>query len=286
MVSSSFSNFSIKLITHMLLITGSIFMLFPFIWMIATSLKPDDEVLSTELHLLPSGPFPENMGKLNWKNYSDAWKAQPFGYYFLNTIFVSLITTVLQIIFSSMAAYAFAFFRVPFKTPLFYMLLGTMMIPQQALLIPDYIILTKLQWIDTYAALIVPWCASMFSIFFLRQFFMTLPRDLFDAAMVDGCSKLGFYFRILVPLSKPPMISLAILSFLGSWNSFIWPLVVTNSTNLRVIQVGLAYFLEESGTEWALLMAASTFTILPLVIGYFFLQRYFVENQAMTGMKV
>ncbi|MBN2056562.1 carbohydrate ABC transporter permease [bacterium] len=252
-------------------------MLFPFIWMVSTSLKPDEEVLTTKLDIIPN--------RLDWNNYKEAWQAQPFGYYFLNTIIVGLATTILQLVFSSMAAYAFAFFRFPFKTPLFYVMLGTMMIPQQALLIPDYIILTGLHWIDTYAALIVPWCASMFSVFFLRQFFLTLPRDLYDAAVVDGCGKLGFYFRILLPLSKPPLITLGILSFLGSWNSFIWPLVVTNSPHLRVIQVGLAYFLEESGTEWALLMAASTFTIVPLVIGYFVLQKRFVESQVMTGLK-
>lgn len=266
-----------RILTHLILIAGSFLMLFPFVWMISTSLKTDDAILTTEIDIIPD--------KIDWHNYVEAWNAQPFGYYFLNTIMVGLVTTALQLMVSSMAAYAFSFFNFPYKTPLFYVMLGTMMIPQQALLIPDYIILTKLRWIDTYAALIVPWAASMFSVFFLRQFFLTLPRDLYDAAMVDGCGRLGFYFRILLPLSKPPMITLGILSFLGSWNSFIWPLVVTNSKYLRVIQVGLAYFLEESGTEWALLMAASTFSIVPLVIGYFVLQKRFVESQAMTGLK-
>jgi len=159
------------------------------------------------------------------------------------------------------------------------------MIPQQALLVPDYVILANLRWLDTYLALIVPFTASVYSVFFFRQFFMTLPRDLYEAAVVDGCSHFGFYFRILLPLSRPPMLTLGIFSFLGSWNSFLWPLIVTNSTELRVLQVGLAYFLSEAGTEWGLLMAASTFSIIPLVIGYLIVQKRFVENQAMTGLK-
>jgi len=321
---------------HLLLIAGSGMMLFPFLWMLSTSLN---DILSHSIELIPRhhntaivndrekplysadvngnemelallrnlqngvGLFADPVNpanqyelpivkqkpmrevKLHWKNYPDAWYAQPFARYFLNTIFVAVITVACQLFFSSLAAYAFAFFNFPWKGFLFIALLGTMMIPQQALLVPNYVILAKLHWLDTYLALIVPWTASVYSVFFFRQFFMTLPKDLFDAAVVDGCSYLGFYFRILLPLSKPPFLTLGIFSFLGSWNAFIWPLIVTNSTHLRVLQVGLAYFLSEAGTEWGLLMAASTFSIVPLVIGYFFVQKKFVESQAMTGLK-
>lgn len=266
-----------RFIIHLLLISGAVIMLFPFVWMISTSLKTPEEVLSDDISLVPK--------QWRWQNYPDAWREQPFARYFLNTLFVAVVTTMTQLLFSAMAAYAFAFFRFPCKTPLFYILLGTMMIPQQALLVPDYIILTWFRWIDTYFALTVPWVASVFSVFFLRQFFLTLPRDLYDAATVDGCSKVGFFFRILLPMSKPPLITLGIFSFLASWNSFIWPLIVTNSRHMRVLQVGLSYFMNESGTEWGLLMAASTFTIVPLVIGYFLAQRHFVESTAMTGLK-
>jgi len=164
-------------------------------------------------------------------------------------------------------------------------MLGTMMIPQQALLIPDYIVLAKIGWINTFAALIVPWLASAYSVFFLRQFFLQLPKDLFEAAVIDGCTRFQFYYKVVLPLSKPPMVTLGIFSFLASWNSFVWPLIVTNDTNLRVIQVGLSYFSSEAGTKWGALMAASTLTILPLVIMYFLAQKQFVESQAMTGMK-
>jgi multiple sugar transport system permease protein len=266
-----------KFAVHLLLILGSGAMLFPFLWMISTSLKGPDDISSDSIDLIPN--------TFHWQNYPKAWNAQPFGRYFINTIFVAVVTVTCQLFFSSLAAYAFAFFRFPLKGFLFIALLGTMMIPQQALLVPNYVILAKMHWLDTYLALIVPWTASVYSVFFFRQFFMTLPKDLFDAAVVDGCSYLGFYFRILLPLSKPPFLTLGIFSFLGSWNSFIWPLIVTNSTHLRVLQVGLAYFLSEAGTEWGLLMAASTFSIVPLVIAYFFIQKKFVESQAMTGLK-
>ncbi|MCD4654397.1 carbohydrate ABC transporter permease [bacterium] len=324
---------------HSSLIFGSFIMLFPFVWMISTSLKGPDSIMTDSIEIIPrkqitaevenrDRPLYEvtidgqkkemvltqtlNQGlaifvdptdtsktvtlpiedqrsirpmSFQWQNYPEAWKAQPFGRYFLNTIFVAVVTVSCQLFFSSLAAYAFAFFKFPYKNAIFLFLLGTMMLPQQALLIPNYVILAKLGWLDTYLALIVPFTASVYSVFFFRQFFMTLPKDLHDAATVDGCSHMGFYFRVLIPLSAPPFLTLGVFSFLGSWNSFIWPLIVTNSTHLRVLQVGLAYFLSDAGTEWGLLMAASTFSIVPLVIGYFFVQKKFVESQAMTGLK-
>lgn len=308
---------------HILLITGAIFMLFPFVWMIATSFKSQDEILSTSksIVILPdivrpsflNGPddvariekkkeearrWEEEMQKpadqrdrriykpFHWlDNYKFALEAQPFYRFFLNTIFVTLTVTSVSLFFASMSAYAFAFFKFPFKDALFMMMLGTMMLPQQALLIPNYIVLSKIGWINTYLSLIVPWLASAYSVFFLRQFFLQLPKDLFEAATIDGCSRFQFYYKIVLPLSKPPMVTLGIFSFLANWNSFVWPLIVTNDTNLRVIQVGLSYFSSEAGTRWGPLMAASTMTILPLVIMYFLAQKQFVESQAKSGMK-
>ncbi len=339
MASLSFEEKVGKTIVHLLLIFGSIIMLFPFVWMISTSLKGDDAIMTETIELIPReqrmaqidgfrrplyqvevndesremalvSTMDQGMGlfrnpddpeeshvlpiahqdplrpvSFHWQNYPNAWNAQPFARYFLNTIFVAVVTVSCQLFFSSLAAYAFAFFRFPFKNFLFVFLLGTMMLPQQALLVPNYVILANLRWLDTYLALIVPFTASVYSVFFFRQFFLTLPRDLHDAAVVDGCSHMGFYFRVLVPLSLPPFLTLGIFSFLGSWNAFIWPLIVTNSTHLRVLQVGLAYFLSDAGTEWGMLMAASTFSIIPLVIGYFFVQKRFVQSQALTGLK-
>ncbi|MDD3145890.1 MAG: carbohydrate ABC transporter permease [Candidatus Riflebacteria bacterium] len=308
---------------HTLLIVGGIFMLFPFIWMIATSFKSQDEILTTskKIVLLPdiarpgflNGPEEEKRitrkeeeaklwqaeqakpaeqrnskirAPFHWlDNYIFALKAQPFYRFFLNTIFVTLTVTSVSLFFASLSAYAFAFFNFPFKNALFMMMLGTMMLPQQALLIPNYIVLSKIGWVNSYLALIVPWLASAYSVFFLRQFFLQLPKDLFEAATIDGCSRFQFYYKVVLPLSIPSMVTLGIFSFLANWNSFVWPLIVTNDTNLRVIQVGLSYFSSEAGTRWGPLMAASTMTILPLVIGYFLAQKQFVESQATTGMK-
>ena len=310
---------------HVLLLVGSVFMMFPFLWMISTSFKSEDEILSSSksIVLLPDSVRPgflngeEDLERIRkarerreqyeaslqqpengapqpsrrvtkpfsfWDNYREAFQ-QPFKRYFLNTFFVAITSTTFQLFFASLAAYAFAFFKFPFKDQLFLLMLGTMMIPHQALLIPDYIILSKLGWINTYAALIVPWLASAYSVFFLRQFFLQLPKDLFEAAKIDGCTRFQFYWKVVLPLSKPPMVTLGIFSFLASWNSFVWPLIVTNDKALRVIQVGLSYFSSDAGTRWGALMAASTVTIVPLVIMYFLAQRQFVESQAMSGMK-
>jgi multiple sugar transport system permease protein len=308
---------------HIILILGSIFMLFPFVWMISTSFKSQDEILSTtkEIVLLPDLVRPSIFNgpdeiarierkaeeKAKWEeeqtkpveernkrvrkpfewfdNYSYALTAQPFYRFFLNTIFVTITVTSVSLFFASLAAYAFAFFKFPFKDGIFMMLLGTMMLPQQALLIPNYIFLSKIHWVNSYLALMVPWFASAYSVFFLRQFFMQLPKDLFEAATIDGCTRFQFYYKVALPLCKPPMVTLAIFTFLSNWNAFVWPLIVTNDTNLRVIQVGLSYFSTEAGTRWGPLMAASTMTILPLVIMYFFAQKQFVESQATSGMK-
>ena len=337
------------IVIHTLLLIGAFFMLFPFVWMVSTSFKSEDEILKTgktivvmpdlvrpaflnneddwkrinareklleaertasalpaEKPIAPNagasaavqvpapapaskpapagGPKPQKAFQF-WDNYQEALAAQPFYRYVLNTLVVSISITCGSLIFASLAAYAFAFFNFPFKDYLFILMLGTMMLPQQALLIPDYIILSRIGWINTYMALIVPWLASAYSIFFLRQFFLQLPKDLFDAAVIDGCSRLQFYYKVVLPLSKPPMVTLGIFSFLASWNSFVWPLIVTNDTSLRVIQVGLSYFSSEAGTRWGPLMAASTMTILPLVIMYFLAQQQFVESQAKSGMK-
>jgi multiple sugar transport system permease protein len=208
-----------------------------------------------------------------------------FGRYFLNTIFVALTTTIGQLLFSSLAAYSFAFFDFKYKNVIFLIILGTMMIPQQALLVPDYMILYKLGWIDTYAALIVPWMASAFSIFLLRQFFVSIPKELYEAAIIDGSTRLGFFFRILLPLSIPSLLTSGLFTFLGSWNSFIWPLIVTNSPDLRVIQVGLSNFSQAEGSNWGPLMAASTFCTVPLIIIYFIVQKKFIQGIATSGMK-
>lgn len=222
-----------------------------------------------------------------WQNYVRAWtQVQPsFGRYFWVSTVTAVLTTIGQVLTSLLAAYAFVFFRFRGQSMLFMLVLATMMVPQQVLLIPDFLILKKLGLFNTYSALIVPWMAGAFGIFLLQQFFQAIPRDLHDAAVVDGCSRFGFLWRILIPLSVPPILTLSIFTFLSSWNSLLWPLIATDSPGLRTVQVGLSFFSQESGTRWELLMAASTFSILPLVVLYFVFQRQFIQGIAHTGLK-
>ncbi len=218
-------------------------------------------------------------------NYVTAWKSAPFGKYYLNTVFVSVVTTVLEVILSAMAAYAFAYMNFPGKNLLFGAFLATMMVPGEVLLVPNFITITRLGWIDTYYALIVPWIVSVFAIFLMRQHFLTLPMELKDAAMIDGCSHWRFLWTIVVPLSKPVIITSALLKFVGSWNAFLWVLIVTNKDKYRTLTVGLQTFSTDVGTVYNQLMAAATLSIIPIVILFIFTQRYFVRGIARTGLK-
>lgn len=218
-------------------------------------------------------------------NFVRAWKKVPFGVYFKNTIFVALMTLIGVLFTSSLAAYAFARMNFFGKDFLFYLLISMMMVPQPIYLIPSYIVLSNLGLVDTYFALIVPWVANIFAIFLFRQQFKTIPQELFDAAAIDGCSMFGTLWRIVLPLSKPVIATASIFSVIGSWNSFMWPLIMTDSKHLRVLQVGLSYFSQDSGTETALLMAASTFSILPLVFLFFLAQKQIIASTAKSGLK-
>ncbi|PLV59311.1 carbohydrate ABC transporter permease [Thermotoga sp. KOL6] len=228
--------------------------------------------------------FTEMLANL-FQNYVDAWNAAPFPRYYFNTFFVASTTTILEVIVASLAAYAFSWMVFPGRDFIFGLYLATMMIPGEVLLVPNFITISKLGWIDTYYALIIPWIVSVFAIFLLRQHFLTIPRELFDAAKIDGCSHWRFLWQIVVPLSKPAVITSALLKFVGSWNAFLWVLIVTNSENYRTLPVGLQAFSSDVGTQYNLLMAAATFSILPVVILFIFTQKYFIQGIARTGLK-
>jgi ABC-type glycerol-3-phosphate transport system permease component len=272
-----------KIPIHIVLIIGAISMVMPFIWMVSTSLKTPQETFIPPdfFHLRPTWIPHEVIGS----NYAQAWSEVPFPRYFLNTIFIAACTVTGVLITSCLAAYAFAKFDFPGRETLFIFFLSMMIVPQAVYLVPSFIILSRLGWVDTYAALTVPWLAQIFSIFLLRQQFRTIPNDYYDAALIDGCSRMGFLWRVLVPLSKPTLITIGLFSLLGSWNTFIWPLIMTNSDKLRPIQVGLSYFAQEQGTEYGLMMAAATFCIAPVVVIYFFAQKQVIESYARSGIK-
>src|SRR5262245_13700464 len=257
---------------------GVLFFLFPFFWMVSTSLKAGDE-----LFLYPPSLTPK---KLLFHNYLDIWSKAPFGTYFFNSLFVTTAITVGEIATSVLAAYAFSKIPFPGREKLFLTFLVTLMIPNVVTLVPVYVIVRKLNWVDTYWGLIIPQLATVYGIFMLRQFFLTIPRDLDDAAQVDGLSRLGILLRIYLPLSVPALIALAIISFINNWNNFFWPLVVTNSDSMRTLPIGLRFFMEGEGSgEWQYLMVASTLVVLPPLIVFLFLQRYFVRGITMSGIQ-
>ncbi|PNR96932.1 carbohydrate ABC transporter permease [Petrotoga olearia] len=237
---------------------------------------------------VPSGKveysFNQVLGNI-FQNYVDAWNAAPFSRYYINTVFVALVTTVLEIIFASMAAFAFSKLNFWGKDIIFVVFLATMMIPGEVLLVPNYITISKFSWIDSYYALIIPWVISVFAIFLIRQQFMTVPNELWDAAKIDGSSSWRFLWTVMVPLSRPAILTGALLKFVGSWNAFLWVLIVTKSPEMRTLSVGLQNFRTDAGEIYNLLMAASTFTMIPIVILFIFLQRYFIEGIARTGLK-
>lgn len=251
-----------RLLKHVLLVAGSLVMLLPFVWMVATSLE--------------QGGF---------QNYVDAWTEVPFGRYLVNTLIVTSLTVLGVLVTSALAAYSFATMEYRGRNFLFLLFLSTMMVPQPVYLAPSYVILARMGWIDTFAALIVPWTANVFSVFLLRQHFRTLPKSLYEAATLDGCSRFGYLWRIALPLSRSVIVTVVLFDIIGSWNSFMWPLVVTNSENMRVLQVGLSYFNQEQASNFPMLMAASTFCTVPLLVLFVLAQKQIVSSYSRSGLK-
>ena len=258
------------------LIPAAIFMLAPFVWMLSTSLKGVGQVFE-----FPPRWIPET---LHWENYTRVFKVLPFGRFFLNSAIVATTVTALQIVTCSLAAYAFARLRFPGRDPLFLAYLGTLMIPGQVILIPNFILLRYLGWIDTYWALIVPGIFSAFGTFLLRQYFLTIPGELEDAAVVDGATRFQIYTRVILPLAGPALSALAIFTFLGQWNSFLFPLVVTKSTHMSTLTVGLRTLQGQYNTDWTLLMAGAVIALAPVLLVFIFAQRYIIRGIALTGL--
>lgn len=264
-------------VLHIVLIAGAIIMIFPFVWGISTSLKDMREVLANPFSIIPR--------EITLVNYKNVVKSIPIVRFFINSLIVSVTITVSQLFTCSLSAYAFARLKFPFRDGLFYILLGTMMIPQHVIMIPVYIILNFFRLIDTYAAMIVPFISGAFGTFLLRQFFLTIPKELEEAATLDGCGHLRFLFRIMIPLSRPILATLAIFTFMWSWNNYLWPLIVTNRIEIRTLQYGLAMFKEEGGLNWGQLMAGTTIATVPILVMFLVLQRQFIQGITLTGLR-
>ncbi|MBU9888864.1 MAG: carbohydrate ABC transporter permease [Candidatus Omnitrophica bacterium] len=265
----------------LLLLLGALTMAAPLLWMVATSLKEAGQVF-TEAKVWWQEWVPTTFV---WKNYLEVWEVVPFARFYFNSIFVSVCITVGQVATSAMAAYAFARLSFPGRDRLFFGYLATMMIPGAVTMIPVFILLRWLGWIDSYKALILPGIFSAYGTFMLRQFFLTLPKDLEDAAKIDGCSYRRIFWHIILPLSKPALATLTTFTFMGSWMNLMWPLIVVNTHTKYTLPVGLAYFQGIHGTDWTLLMAASMMMIFPILVVFLFNQRFFVEGIKLTGIK-
>ncbi len=265
------------IVKYVVLIAGALFTLLPFVWMVLSSLKSANEIVQIPPTMIPR--------EFMFSNYAEAWAEAPFPRYFLNTVFIATVTTVGVLLTSILSAFAFSKLDFPGKKIIFSLFMATLMIPGEMLLITNFITITKLKWIDTYKAMIVPWLANVFYTYLLTQFFSNVPDALYLAAKVDKCSDLKFLFKIMVPMNKNAITTVAILSFIGSWNSFLWPLLVTNSTNMRVLSHGLVRFQSEAGTKYQLVMAASCILVVPIIIVYLFLRKYILEGMSYTGVK-
>lgn len=266
-----------KIIAYVLLAIGAATMLIPFFWMVSTSLKTPAEAVS-----MPPVWIPQ---VLQFENYVRAFEVAPFGRYFMNSLLITSLSTIGELFTSILAAFAFAKMNFYGKNVLFTLLVATMMVPSELLMIPNYLTLARFDMINTYAAMIVPYLASVFSVFMLKQNFESVPKELYYAAKVDGTSDFMFLWTILVPLSKSAVVAVTILKVIGSWNAFMWPLIVTNDRMLRPLPVGLQAFTTEAGTYYELLMAASTIVVAPMIIVYLFLQRYIIMGVSKSGLK-
>ncbi|MEN6520041.1 MAG: carbohydrate ABC transporter permease [Armatimonadota bacterium] len=260
------------------LIAGAALFVLPFLWMISISLKDPVEVASSGLNLLPH--------KILWSNYPKALTIMPFHLYLINTLEVTVLSVIGTVLSSSIVAYGFARLKAPGKDLLFYLVLATIMLPGEVLMIPRFIIFRSIGWYDTLLPLYVPaFFGSAFYIFLMRQFFLSIPSDLEDAAKIDGCSPLRTYWQVFMPLSKPVVVTVAVFAFVAHWNDFMTPLIYLNSVNKRTLALGLATFQDVWGVDIVSLMAASTAVLIPVLVIFFLAQRYFVQGVVMSGMK-
>ncbi len=266
-----------RVIVYAVLIILMLFMLLPFAWMISASLKLDKDVFRFPIEWIPAVP--------QWDNYSTIWTRIPFLTFFMNTFKLTVIITLLQLVTSSFAAYAFAKLKFPGRDWLFLAYIGSIAIPWQVYMVPQFIMMRRFGLVDTHLSLILLQAFSAFGVFLLRQFFVSIPDEILDAARIDGMSEYGIFYRIMLPLSKPALATLTIFTSVAVWNDFMGPLIYLNSMSLKTIQLGLRMFIQQYSADYALIMAAALVSLIPVVILFLLLQRFFIEGIASTGVK-
>jgi len=253
------------------------FMLLPFVWMLSSSLKLNKDVFMFPMQWIPENP--------RWKNYNDIWVKVPLLLFIYNTFKLAIIITTLQVLSSSFAAYAFAKLRFPGRRALFLAYIATIAVPWQAYMVPQFIMMSRLGLNNTHLAMICLQAFSAFGVFLMKQFYESVPDELREAARIDGCSEYGIWRRIMLPLSKPAISALAIITFVTTWNDFLGPQIYLTRTEVKTIQIGLRGFIGQYSSEYGLIMAASVVTLIPVLIIFLSLQRYFVQGIASTGIK-
>lgn len=262
-------------ITYAALGMGGVIVLFPFFWMLVTSFKPFNEIF--DLNFWPSQPTLDN--------YREVLTTTSFGRWYANSLLVAAGTTVSVLFFDSLVGYTLAKLRFPGRDAVFVLILSTLMIPTEMLIIPWFVTSSERGWVDTYWGIAFPGLMTAFGVFLMRQFFQTLPDDLLDAGRIDGVSEFGLFWRVAMPLVRPALSALAILTFLGNWNAFLWPLIVIQSDHMRTLPVGMALFSGEAGSAWNLIMAASALAIVPVIVVFALFQRQIIEGVVLTGVK-
>ena len=281
---------SARVVRHAILIVLGALVAYPFYFLLSSSLKPFFEAIQVPPTIIPQELHPEN--------YAEAWNKAPWPRYFANTLLIAVAITIGELVTAVLAAYAFARISFKGKAILFTILLATYMMPSEATLIPNYVMMSKpvpggnpffpilrLGIYDTYQAQILPFLTSAVSIFLLRQQFLSVPKELHDAAVIDGAGHVRFLWSVVLPISIPALVTVAILSFYGSWNAFQWPLIVTSSPSIQPVQIGFNAFRAEAGSQYHLLMAAAAFVVAPIVLLYLVGQRYLVQGVARTGIR-
>ncbi len=276
--SADLNRFLGQILLYAVIIAGLFVFCIPLYYMVSTSFKSEPEVFAIPIHWLPETFSPSN--------YPEAFEVAPFAQYFYNSLVVAITVVLATLFFSALAGYGFAKFSFPGRRISFLFVLSTMMIPFQVLLIPLYVVVYKFGWTNSYAGLIIPGAISAFGVFLMHQACLTLPDELLDAARIDGAGEIGIFWRIVLPLLKPALATLAILTFLGSWNNFLWPLIVVTKDELFTLPVGMTVFQQPlRAPYWTYIMAVSTVATLPVMIVFIALQRYFIEGVVISGLK-
>ena len=268
-----------RIVIHVILIIFSIIMIVPFLWMIITALKTNQEAISINPFYL----FPQS--GLHWENFATVWKSYNFLLLYINTLLLMLLRIICALVFSSMAGFAFAKLRFPFKRFFFFLVLTQMMLPNQIFIIPQYQMLASMNQLNSIFAVLFPGLVSAFGTFFLRQFYMSLPNVLSEAAVLDGCNTFQIFFKIMLPLTKTAMMALAVFTAVFAYSDMMWPLIVNNNINMMTLSAGISSMQGQYTTRYPILMAGSTLAMIPMLVLYLIFQRQFIEGIALTGTK-